>query len=85
MQSHEVAALPLGVGVPSDGMPVRQDTRIQAHSRLRPPQPSPLRRNNPHVGKLEKQRRASGAIAGAPMENQDNNILTTQLQLKLEL
>ena len=25
MQSHEVAALPLGVGVPSDGMPVRQD------------------------------------------------------------
>lgn len=79
MQPHEVAALPLGVGVPSDGMPIRQDTRLQAHSRLRPPQPPPLRRNNPHVGQLAKPWRTSGEIAGAPMENQDNNILTTQL------
>ena len=76
MQPYEVATLPLGVGVPSDGMPIRQGTRLQAYSRLRSPQPSPLRRNNPHVGKLEKQRRTTGEIAGAPMENQDNNILT---------
>lgn len=75
MQPYEVAALPLGVGVPSDGMPIRQDTRLQAHSCLRPPQPPPLRRNNPDVGKLAKQRRTSGEIAGAPMENKDNNIL----------
>ena len=75
MQPHKVAALPMVVGVPSDGTPIRQGARLQAHSRLRPPQPSPLRRNNPHVGKLEKQRRASGEIAGAQMENQDNNIL----------
>lgn len=78
MQPHEVAALPLGVGVPSDGMPFGQGTRLQARSRLRPPQPPPLRRNNPNVGKLAKQRLASGEIAGAPMENQDNNILTTR-------
>lgn len=56
MQPHEVAALPLVVGVPSDGMPVRQGSCLQAHSRLRPPQPPPLRRDNPNVGKLEKQR-----------------------------
>ena len=82
MQPYEVATLPLGVGVSSDGMPVRQGTRLQAHSRLRSPQPSPLRRNNPHVGKLEKQRIASGEIASAPMENKDNNILITPIITK---
>ena len=76
MQPHEVAALPLGVGVPSDGMPIRQGTRLQAHSRLRSPQPSPLRRHPDDVGAWQEPRRTSGAIAGAPMENKDNNILT---------
>lgn len=57
MQPHEVAALPLVVGVPSDGKGIGQGTRLQAHSRLRPATAPPLRRNNPHVGKLEKQRR----------------------------
>lgn len=76
MQPHEVAALPLGVGVPSDGMPVRQGTRLQAHSRLRPPQPSPLRRNPDDVGAWQEPWRTPGEIAGEPMENKDNNILT---------
>lgn len=76
MQPHEVAALPLGVGVPSDGKGIGQGTRLQAHSRLRSPQPPPLRRNTDDVGKLEKQRFAPGETAGAPLANQDNNILT---------
>lgn len=76
MQPHEVAALPLGVGVTSDGMPIRQGTRLQAHSRLRSPQPPPLRRNPDDVGAWQEPRRTPGEIAGAPMENQDNNILT---------
>lgn len=79
MQPHEVAALPLGVGVPSDGTPIRQDTRLQAHSCLRPSQPSPLRRHPDDVGTWQEPWLASGEIAGAPMENQDNNILTIQL------
>ena len=79
MQPHEVAALPLGVGVPSDGMPIGQGTRLQAHSRLRSPQPPPLRRHPDDVGAWQEPRRTPGAIAGAPMENQDNNILTIQL------
>ena len=76
MQPHKVAALPLGVGVSSDGKGIGQESCLQAHYRLRSPQPSPLRRDNPDVGKLEKQRRTTGEIAGAPMENKDNNILT---------
>ena len=79
MQPHKVAALPLGVDVSSDGMPIRQGTRIQAHSCLRPATAPPLRRNNPHVGQLAKPWRTFGEIAGAPMENQENNILTIQL------
>ena len=79
MQPHEVAALPLGVDVPFDGTPIRQGTRLQAHSRLRSPQPPPLRRHPDDVGAWQEPWRTSGEIAGAPMENQDNNILTTQL------
>lgn len=76
MQPHEVAALPLGVGVPSDGKGIGQGSCLQTHSRLRPPQPPPLRRHPDDVGKLEKQRRTLGEITSAPMGNQDNNILT---------
>lgn len=76
MQPHEVAALPLGMGVPSDGKGIGQGTRLQAHSRLRPPQPSPLRRHPDDVGAWQEPWRTSGEIAGAPMENKDNNILT---------
>lgn len=83
MQPHEVAALPLGVDVPFDGKGIGQDSCLQAHSRLRPPQPPPLRRHHPNVGKLAKQRLAPREIAGAPLENQDNNILI-QLELKLK-
>ena len=79
MQPHEVAALPLGVDVSTDGKGIGQGTRLQAHSRLRPPQPPPLRRNPDDVGAWQEPWRTSGEIAGAPMENQDNNILITQL------
>ena len=79
MQPHEVAALPMVVGVPSDGMPIRQGTRLQARSCLRSPQPSPLRRHPDDVGAWQEPWRTTGEIASAPMENQGNNILTTQL------
>ncbi len=59
MQPHEVAALPLGVGVPSDGKGIGQGTRVSAHSCLRLATAPPLRRHPDDVGKLEKQRSAT--------------------------
>lgn len=75
MQPHEVAALPLGVDISSNGKGIGQGTRLQAHPRLRPATAPPLRRNNPNVGKQEKQRSAPGEIACAPMENAASRIL----------